>query len=159
MDGKLKASAQKVQDFLSHSGMDFKVSELPASTRTAKDAASALGCEVAQIAKSLIFKDNNSGQAVLIITSGSNRVDVQKVEVATGLKLGKADADFVRQQTGFAIGGVPPVGHKNPSRILLDEDLNNFESLWAAAGTPNAVFCLIPAELEQLTKGQYLAVS
>ncbi|WP_115718839.1 YbaK/EbsC family protein [Gallaecimonas mangrovi] len=155
----LSASATKVQQFLAAKGVDMDVVELPGSTRTAKEAASTLGCAVAQIAKSLIFKDAVSGLAVLIVASGSNRVDVAKVEAATGLTLEKADADFVRTQTGFAIGGVPPVAHANPVITLLDTDLKKYPQLWAAAGTPHAVFPLKAADLSTLTDGRWLVIA
>lgn len=151
-----KSSARKVQDFLNDRGFSFEVRELPASTRTAKEAAEAIGCTVPQIAKSLIFRDEASDRAVLIVASGSNRVSTEKVEAATGLTLGKADGRFVRERTGFAIGGVPPVAHATPVITLLDPDLKQYDTIWAAAGTPNAVFALKPADLEPLTEGRWI---
>ena len=115
MDQKpLSASAQKVQDALSARGMTLQVVELPGSTRTAQEAAQAIGCDVGQIVKSLVFKGKRSARPVMVIASGSNRVDERKIEVLIGEPFGKADADFVRQHTGFVIGGVPPVGHSQP---------------------------------------------
>src|SRR5580704_19718159 len=137
-------SALKVQAAL---GERFEVLEFDASTRTAAEAAAAIGCEVAQIAKSLIFRGGTSGRAVLIIASGADRVDEKKAAAAIGEPIGRADADFVREATGFAIGGVPPVGHKMPPVVLIDEALMAFGEIWAAAGTPNAVFRLTPADL------------
>jgi prolyl-tRNA editing enzyme YbaK/EbsC (Cys-tRNA(Pro) deacylase) len=153
---RITNSSNKVQLYLEEQGHELKVKTYPASTRTAKDAASAIGCEVGQIAKSLIFKEPEANKAVLIIASGSNLVDLDKVQKATGLTLGKADADFVREQTGYAIGGVPPVAHKQPLQTLLDNDLIQYPTIWAAAGTPNTVFELTSSDLLQLTKGTWL---
>ena len=133
--------------------------EFDASTRTAADAAAAIGCEVAEIAKSLIFRGANSGRAVLIIASGADRVDEKKAAAAVGEPIARADADFVREQTGFAIGGVPPVGHKQQPIVLIEESLMRFAEIWAAAGTPNSVFRLTPAELVELTGGRTVAVA
>jgi prolyl-tRNA editing enzyme YbaK/EbsC (Cys-tRNA(Pro) deacylase) len=149
-------SALKVQATL---GDKFEVLEFDASTRTAADAATAIGCEVAQIAKSLIFRGGTSGQAVLIIASGVDRVDEKKAAAAIGEPLARADADFVREATGFAIGGVPPVGHKTKSIVLIEEQLMRLDEIWAAAGTPNAVFRLTPSDLVQLTGGRTVAVA
>jgi prolyl-tRNA editing enzyme YbaK/EbsC (Cys-tRNA(Pro) deacylase) len=143
-------SALKVQSAL---GPQFQVLEFEASTRTSEDAAAAIGCTVAEIAKSLIFK-SAEGLPVLVIASGTNRVDETKVAELIGGKIGRADADFVRDATGFAIGGVPPVGHATPPMVLIDRDLQRFEHVWAAAGTPNAVFKVTPAELAGLTQGR-----
>ncbi len=142
------SSALKVQAVL---GPAFRVMEFDASTRTAADAAAAVGCSVDQIAKSLVFRTVNSDRFVLVITSGANRVDERAVSAILGEKIGRADADFVRDRTGFAIGGVPPVGHATPPLVLVDEDLMRFEVIWAAAGTPNAVFELTPEQLLELT--------
>ena len=144
-------SALKVQATL---GDKFEVLEFDASTRTAADAAAAIGCEVAQIAKSLIFRGATSGRAVLIIASGVDRDDEKKAAAAIGEPIGRADADFVREATGFAIGGVPPIGHKTPPVTLIDDDLFQHETIWAAAGTPNAVFRLTPERLAELTGGR-----
>jgi prolyl-tRNA editing enzyme YbaK/EbsC (Cys-tRNA(Pro) deacylase) len=138
-------ATSRVQDALAAKGVQARVVEMPQTTRTAADAAKAIGCEVAQIAKSLVFRSGDD--AVLVIASGTNRVD------AARLGLEKADADFVRQKTGFAIGGVPPIGHIAPIRTLIDEDLLRFDRIWAAAGTPNAVFELTPADLPRITGG------
>jgi prolyl-tRNA editing enzyme YbaK/EbsC (Cys-tRNA(Pro) deacylase) len=150
------ASALKVQASL---GERFQVLEFDASTRTAADAAAAIGCTVAQIAKSLIFRGTNSGRAVLIIASGVDRVDEKKAAVAVGEPITRADADFVREATGFAIGGVPPVGHKTKPIVLIEESLTQFDEIWAAAGTPNAVFRLTPADLVELTGGRTVPVA
>ena len=149
-------SALKVQATL---GDRFEVLEFDLSTRTAADAAAAIGCEVAQIAKSLIFRGGNSGRAVLIIASGVDRVDEKKAAAAVGEPIARADADFVREATGFAIGGVPPVGHKTKPIVLIEESLLQFAEIWAAAGTPNAVFRLTPSDLVELTGGRTVAVA
>ena len=149
-------SALKVQAAL---GDRFEVLEFDASTRTASDAAAAIGCDVAQIAKSLIFRGGTSGRAVLIIASGVDRVDEKKAAAAVGEPIDRADADFVREATGFAIGGVPPVGHKNPPIVLIEQSVMQFAEIWAAAGTPNAVFRLTPADLVELTGGRTIAVA
>jgi len=149
-------SALKVQAVL---GDRFEVLEFDASTRTAADAAAAIGCEVAEIAKSLIFRGAASGRAVLIVASGVDRVDEKKAAQALGEPIARADADFVREATGFAIGGVPPVGHKNPPIVLIEESLMRFGEIWAAAGTPNAVFRLTPADLVALTGGRMVDVA
>jgi prolyl-tRNA editing enzyme YbaK/EbsC (Cys-tRNA(Pro) deacylase) len=149
-------SALKVQAVL---GDRFKVLEFDASTRTAADAAAAIGCEVAEIAKSLVFRAANSGRAVLIIASGVDRVDEKKAAAVLGEPIARADADFVREATGFAIGGVPPVGHKTKPIVLIEQSLMRFDEIWAAAGTPNAVFRLTPSDLVELTGGRTVAVA
>ena len=149
-------SALKVQAAL---GETFQVLEFDATTRTAADAAAAIGCTVAQIAKSLVFRGAGSNHPVLVVASGVNRVDETKVAAVLGEGIARADADFVREATGFAIGGVPPVGHKNPPTVLIDESLMAFVEIWAAAGTPNAVFRLTPPDLIALTGGRVAAIA
>lgn len=150
----LSKSAQIIQDFLSQKGISCDVKELDLSTRTAKDAADTLGCGVAQIVKSLLFRTEKTNNPVLVLASGVNRVNEVLIGHLINEDIGKADADFTREITGFAIGGVPPVGHKNViNTVLIDEDLLCHEVLWAAAGTPNAVFSLSPEALKQLTNG------
>ncbi len=151
---RLQASAQRVQEALSALGFDFDVKEFPASTRTSAEAAAAIGCSVGQIAKSLVFRARTSGRPVLVIASGANRVDEKKVGRELGEKIGRADADFVRAKTGFAIGGVPPLGHAEAPLTLIDRDLLQFDEIWAAAGTPNAVFRLSPGDLAAMTGGR-----
>jgi prolyl-tRNA editing enzyme YbaK/EbsC (Cys-tRNA(Pro) deacylase) len=148
-------SALRVQAVL---GERFAVFEFDAGTRTAADAAAAVGCAVAEIAKSLLFRGKESGRPVLVVASGTNRVDEKKVAAAIGEKIGRADADFVREKTGFAIGGVPPIGHVVAPLTLIDEDLLALPTIWAAAGTPNAVFKLTPGELVELTGGRVAEV-
>ena len=150
----LKESANRVQAALAARGFAFEVREFPESTRTAAQAAAAIGCQVAQIAKSLGFRARDSGRPVLVIASGANRVDEKAVAALIGEKIGRADADFVRAATGFAIGGVPPVGHDTPPVTLIDRDLLALDEIWAAAGTPNAVFRLTPRDLVALTGGR-----
>jgi prolyl-tRNA editing enzyme YbaK/EbsC (Cys-tRNA(Pro) deacylase) len=155
----LPPAAQRVQDELRRLGHAGRVRVMPASTRTSAEAAAACGCTVAEIAKSIIFRATPSQRAVLVIASGVNRVEERKVAALIGEGLGKADAQFVRARTGFVIGGVPPVGHDSPPIVLIDEDLMRFTSIWAAAGTPNAVFPLTPAELVALTGGRVADVA
>ncbi len=147
-------SALKVQTIL---GPDYAVLEFDAGTRTAEDAARAIGCTVAQIAKSLLFRAQDD--PVLVIASGVNRVNEKAVGALIGRAIGRADADFVRAKTGFAIGGVPPVGHATAPITLIDDDLFRFDEIWAAAGTPNAVFKLTPAALLTLTGGRRAKIS
>lgn len=150
----LPPAAQRVQDALAARGHAGRVRVMPASTRTSAEAAAAVGCTVAEIAKSIIFRAKPTQRAVLVIASGVNRVDEKKVAALVGEGIGKADAEFVRARTGFVIGGVPPVAHDTPPVVLIDEDLLKLSNIWAAAGTPHAVFPLTPAELVILTKGQ-----
>jgi prolyl-tRNA editing enzyme YbaK/EbsC (Cys-tRNA(Pro) deacylase) len=152
-------STSRVQDALAAAGLDARVVEMPQTTRTSADAANAIGCDVAQIAKSLVFRGATSGAAVLVIASGRNRVNEAAVAEAIGEPIAKADADFVKAQTGFVIGGVPPLGHATPIRTFIDEDLLHFERIWAAAGTANAVFELSPADLPRITGGRVIRVS
>ncbi len=159
MKDQLANSARKVQDFLSANGYKCTVQQLPGSTRTAQEAADSVGCSVSQIAKSLIFKDKETRQAILIIASGSNRVDIKKIHHATGLQLGRADGNFVKETVGYAIGGIPPVGHTTPLRTILDPDLKKYQAIWAAAGTPYAVFQLHPDELAMMTGGEWIELA
>ena len=158
MNRELSASAQKVQDALSALGLDFQVVELPSSTRTAQEAAQTIGCIVGQIVKSLVFCTQPSKQPILILASGSNRVNEKKIGAIIAEPIEKANADFVREKTGFAIGGVPPVGHKEKIATYIDEDLLLYEELWAAAGTANAVFRLNSTDLERITGGKIIAI-
>ncbi len=154
----LSPSAQKVQDALNQYGLQLEVVELPASTRSAVEAAQAIGCRVEQIAKSLVFRSEQTGQPVLVIASGPNRVNEKRIAEALGEGIGKADADFVRSQTGFVIGGVPPVGHSQRLKTFIDTDLLKLSEIWAAAGTPNAVFRLTPQDLVRITGGQVIEI-
>jgi prolyl-tRNA editing enzyme YbaK/EbsC (Cys-tRNA(Pro) deacylase) len=158
MREKLSSSAQRVQDALQAFGLTCRVVEMPQTTRTAEDAARAVGCTVGQIVKSLIFRGKQSGKPILVATSGANRVDEKKIAALIGESIGKADAEFVRENTGFAIGGVPPMGHVQHVTVLLDEDLMQYKEIWAAAGTPRAVFKLTPDDLQKITDGKVIAV-
>ena len=158
MSSSLSPSAQKVQAALAARGFTLQVVELPQSTRTSAEAAAAVGCTVGQIAKSIVFRAARSRRPVLVLTSGVNRVSESAVAVLVGEPLAKADADFVRARTGFVIGGVPPVGHAESLITFIDEDLLQFAEIWAAAGTPNAVFRLTPEELVRLTEGKVAKV-
>jgi prolyl-tRNA editing enzyme YbaK/EbsC (Cys-tRNA(Pro) deacylase) len=158
MTGHLSPSAQKVQAVLDSYGLTLEVIELTASTRTALEAAQAVGCSVGQIVKSLVFKTRRSSRPILVIASGANRVDEKKLEILLGEPLGKADADFVHQNTGFVIGGVPPVGLATAIITFIDEDLLQHQEIWAAAGTPNAVFRLSPADLRRMTGAQVVNI-
>ena len=149
----------KVQRALDGYGLSLQVVELPDSTRTAADAAAAIGTTVAQIAKSLIFRTLETDRPVLVIASGVNRVDEKLVSGLVGEMIGKADAEFVRTATGFVIGGVPPVGHDQPIETFVDEDLLRYAEIWAAAGTPNAVFRLGKEDLEALFMGKFYCIS
>ena len=158
MSDKLSASALKVQAALTALGLDSQVSELPGSTRTAVEAAQAVGCTVGQIVKSLVFRGKVSGKPLLVLVSGSNRVDEKVLAALAGEAVEKADPDFARQHTGFAIGGVPPVGHAEAIETYVDEDLLQYDEVWAAAGTPHAVFRIPPAELARASGGRVAAV-
>ena len=136
----LSKRAQQFQDILDQQGLGLTVQELPESTRTADDAAAALGCSKAQIVKSLVFRDATEDKPVVVLASGPNRVNEKSIAAHLGHEIGKADADFVKRRTGYAIGGVPPLGHLEPVKLFVDADLLQFEEVWAAAGTPSAVF-------------------
>jgi prolyl-tRNA editing enzyme YbaK/EbsC (Cys-tRNA(Pro) deacylase) len=153
------ATVQRVQNALRALGRGHEVVDLGLSARTAADAAQAVGCRVDQIAKSLVFRLRESGRALLVVTSGAHRVDEAKVAALVGEPLDRADAAFVRAETGFAIGGVAPIGHAKPVLTLLDEHLMTFEEIWAAAGHPNTVFRLTPADLVTMTGGRVAIVS
>ncbi|WP_199029618.1 YbaK/EbsC family protein [Ralstonia sp. ASV6] len=146
----LPESAQRVADHLRTLGYEKDIVMLPATGKTSAEAAAGLGCSVAEIAKSIIFRRAKDDVPVLVIASGTNRVDEAKVSAHVGA-LAKADAKFVREKTGYAIGGVCPVGHAVKPVMLLDQDLFQYASVWAAAGHPHAVFNLTPAELEAMT--------
>ena len=155
----LSEAAQRVQDALRARGFAHEVIELQVAVRTAKHAADAVGCEVAQIVKSLVFRGEQSGRGVLVETCGANRVDVAKVAAALGEPVGMADPKFVREMTGFAIGGIPPVGHATEMLTLIDRDLMELTGLWAAAGHPNSLFRLEPADLVAMTGGTVTEVA
>jgi len=158
MDYRLNPCSQKVQEYLRTMGVDAQVREMPATTRTAKEAAQAIGCS-AQIAKSIVFRTAQSGRAVLVITSGANRVSERRMSELIGEQIEKVTPDFVRESTGFGIGGVPPVGHCNPVETWIDRDLLQFDIIWAAAGTPFTVFSIRPNQLQSITAGRIQSVT
>ncbi len=143
----LSASARRVQEALAALGLDCVITEHAASARTSQEAADLLGCAVGQIAKSLIFRGTTTGDPVLVIASGANRVDEAKVGALLGEPIGRAKPEFVREVTGYAIGGIPPVGHARAIRTFVDADLLAFDVVYAAGGTPNALFPIKPADL------------
>ncbi len=148
-----------MQQALEEKGLPLIAKPFPAGTRTAEDAAAAIGCRVEQIAKSLVFRAATSDRPVLVVAAGSNRVDERKIAALLGEKIKRADAAFVRDKTGFAIGGVAPVGHLVELVTYLDSDLQNHDEIWAAAGTPSTVFRLTPAQLQRLTGADFVAVA
>lgn len=155
---QLSPSAQKIQDLLNSLGYNYTVIEHAESTRTAQEAADRAGCELGQIVKSLIFRGKTSGKSILVLTSGANRVDEKRISEYAGESISRADADFVRTVTGFAIGGVPPIGHNQKMETYLDEDFLQYQVIWAAAGTPNAIFELKTGDLQKMTGGKIVCV-
>ena len=149
----MSKSLARVRAALEAAGVDAEIREMSETTRTAEDAARAAGCAVDQIAKSIIFRGEASGHAVLFLTAGGNRVDPARATTVAGQSLGKADAALIRKETGFAIGGVAPVGHLKPVTAFFDPRLLDFNIVWAAAGTPRHVFAIAPNQLLELTGG------
>jgi prolyl-tRNA editing enzyme YbaK/EbsC (Cys-tRNA(Pro) deacylase) len=147
-------TAQRLRD----AGIDAAVVEFEQPTRTSAEAAAAIGCTVAEIAKSVVFRGRDSALAIIVVASGANRIDESRVAASVGEPLTRADAEFVRAATGYAIGGVAPIGHSGPVRLVLDEDLRRFATVWVAAGTPFSVFPLTPAQLRALTGAEWSAV-
>lgn len=147
------SAAERLRHALADLVLTVDIRRFPQSTRTAQDAAAAIGCDVAQIAKSLIFRGADSDRPILVVVSGARRVDVGRVAEAIGERPLKADADYVRRRTGFAIGGVAPVGHLEAPYTLVDRTLLGYPTLWAAAGTPDSVFELTPDALVRITGG------
>ena len=145
--------ARRIQAIL---GDRFQVLEFDESTHSSAEAAAAVGCDVAQIAKTIVFRAG--ARPAVVITSGANRVDQARAEAALGTRLSRADGDWVRLTTGFAIGGVAPVGHLSPPLLLLDEDLMALDPIWAAAGSPSHVFRTTPADLLRITGARIAAV-
>jgi prolyl-tRNA editing enzyme YbaK/EbsC (Cys-tRNA(Pro) deacylase) len=159
MSKPLHPSAQRFQDALRTRGFACEVMEVPDSARTAQQAADAVGCKVGQIAKSLIFRGGRSRKPILVITSGANRVNEVLLSKIVAEEIEKADAEFARLHTGFAIGGIPPTGHPERLRTFIDVDLLQYDELWAAAGTPHAVFRLTPDALKRMTDGTVVSVN
>jgi prolyl-tRNA editing enzyme YbaK/EbsC (Cys-tRNA(Pro) deacylase) len=155
----LPASAQKVQETARALGLDVTVMEMAASTRTAADAAAACGSEVGQIVKSLLFRGAASGKPYMVLVSGTNRLNETGVASVISETLERPDAVYVREVTGFAIGGVPPFGHDSPVSVLMDEDLLQYDVVWAAAGTPRAVFSVSPSALADAVSAQIIRVT
>jgi prolyl-tRNA editing enzyme YbaK/EbsC (Cys-tRNA(Pro) deacylase) len=156
---ELKPAAQRVQDALAANGLASEVRHMAQTTRTAGDAAAACGCSVGQIVKSLVFRGARSGNPYLLLVSGSNRVDEKSVAARVGEPLERPDAQYVRDMTGFAIGGIPPLGHDRPLATYLDEALLAYDLVWAAAGTPDAVFPIAPADLATATAATIIPVA
>lgn len=150
----MSKSLKRVKRVLEEAQVDAEVIEMSAETRTAAQAADAAGCEIDQIAKSIIFRGETTGDVVLFLTAGGNKVDTAKASAVAGQPLGKADADLIRAQTGFAIGGVSPVGHLNPVPVFFDPRLSDFDIVWAAAGTPRHIFAISPNDLLRMTSAQ-----
>jgi len=143
----MSKSLKRVSAALVTAGIETEILEMPGETRTAADAAREAGCEIDQIAKSIIFRGEVSGEMVLFVTAGGNQVDPGRASAVAGEELGRADATFVREKTGFAIGGVAPLGHLTPSRVFFDPRLLDFETIYAAAGTPRHIFPVAPKAL------------
>jgi len=158
MNTSLSSSAQKIQDLLNSLGYRYTVIEHAESTRTAQEAAIRASCELGQIVKSLIFRGITSDKPILVLTSGANRVDEKLIGEYAGEPIGRADADFVRAVTGFAIGGVPPLGHNEKMETYLDQDFQQYATIWAAAGTPNSIFEMKTEDLQKMTGGKIITV-
>jgi prolyl-tRNA editing enzyme YbaK/EbsC (Cys-tRNA(Pro) deacylase) len=147
-------SVARVRAALAAAGVRSEIVELPGAARTARAAAEFLGCEVGQIANSLVFRAEKTGRALLVMSSGARRVDTARLARLAGEPVGKAGAQFVRERTGFAIGGVPPVGHAVPMAAYVEKGLARQPQIWAAAGHPHTVFCLSYPELVRITRGE-----
>jgi prolyl-tRNA editing enzyme YbaK/EbsC (Cys-tRNA(Pro) deacylase) len=156
---KLEPAAQRVQDALRAKGLDCTVRHMDRTTRTAEQAAVTCGCAVGQIVKSLVFRGARSGRAYLLLVSGANRVDEKRVAAHIGEALERPDAAYVREATGFAIGGIPPLGHDTPLATFMDEALLAYAVVWAAAGTPDAVFPIAPAQLGEAAAAVVIPVA
>lgn len=143
----MSKSLKRVRAALQAAGIETDILEMAEGTRTAEDAARAARCEVDQIVKSIIFRGETTGHVVLFLTAGGNRVSAEKASALAGQPLGKADADLIRAETGFAIGGVAPLGHLAPVRSYFDPRLLDFATVWAAAGTPRHIFAAPPEAL------------
>ena len=158
MSNTLSSSARRVQRALKAHGLECQVVEMSKTTRSAKEAAQAVGCRVEQIVKSLVFKGKQTQKAILVVASGANRVNEKTLSQLVSEPVEMPDADFVRQKTGFAIGGVPPIGLNDRLETFIDEDVLKFEEIWAAAGNPHAVFKLTPADLQKMTGGRVVSI-
>ncbi|WP_425059460.1 hypothetical protein SCACP_00090 [Sporomusa carbonis] len=158
MSETLGKSAAKVQEELNKYGLELTVITMKDSTRTSVEAANTIGCQVGQIAKSMIFRGKTSGRPILIVASGSNRINEKKMKEYLGEPVSRPDASYVQETTGFAIGGIPPIGHATKMKCFIDADLLQYNELWAAAGTPFDVFRLTPDQLVTITQGQIIDV-
>jgi len=158
MSAPLSASVKKVQGALKALGFPNEVMELQSTTRTSAEAAQAVGCRVEQIAKSIVFQGKQTQRPILVIASGPNRVNEKRIAELISEPLEKANADYVRNHTGFAIGGVPPIGHPEKLESFIDEDLLQYKEIWAAAGSPYAVLKLTPSDLIQMTGGRVVSI-
>lgn len=154
----MKPNSKKIKDFLESKSVQSEVKEIPESTRTSKEAAEAIGCSVSEIAKSIIFK-SETGKPILVIASGPSRINEKTIGEKVGEKLSKASPEFVKEKTGFPIGGVPPIYHNEKIETFFDKDLLNFKEIWAAAGTPNSVFKIHPEELVRISDATVTAIS
>lgn len=152
------SSMARVVEDAERLGLDIELRVMDASTRTAEDAAAACGCHVGQIVKSLVFEDKDDGSLVLLLVSGAHNADLDYLRDLHGLNLGRCDGRRVRDETGFAIGGVAPIGHLKPIRTCMDASLIEFDEVWAAAGRPDSVFRVEPAALADAIKPQVIAV-
>ena len=149
---KFNLTVKKVSDALEQAGTPFRMVEFTESTRTAQEAADRVGCELGQIVKSLIFKGRQTGNPILVLTSGVNRVNEGLIGSYAGEQIERADAQFVRQKTGYAIGGVPPIAHLQKMDTYMDEDLFCYQVIWAAGGTPYAIFEIKPGDLQVISR-------
>lgn len=159
MSNILSQNSQKIQKLLNQLGLDNKVLELPDSTRTSSDAAKAVKCSIDQIAKSMIFKTKSTNRPILIIASGGNRVNEKALRKFVPEKVSMASPDFVKETTGFIVGGVPPAGHTTQIETFIDKDLMKFKEIWAAAGTPYSIFKLTPQQLVDITNGKVIDIT
>lgn len=153
-DGRMSKSLRRVKQAAEDAGLKITILEMAEGTRTAEDAARAAGCALDQIVKSVIFRGEEDGRVILFLTAGGNRVDAAKASAVAGEPLGKADAKLIRAQTGFAIGGVAPIGHTSPIRAFMDPRLLDFAEIWAAGGTPRHVFAVDPKEIQKISGAQ-----
>jgi prolyl-tRNA editing enzyme YbaK/EbsC (Cys-tRNA(Pro) deacylase) len=154
----LSGTAQKIQTLLNELGYNYTVIEHAESTRTAQEAAERANCQLGQIVKSLVFRGRQSNKPILVLTSGANRVDEKLIGQYAQEPITRAEPEFVRAVTGFAIGGIPPIGHSQRIETYIDEDFQAYQTVWAAAGTPNAIFELKVHDLSQMTGGRFTRV-
>ena len=159
MPNRLNPSVRKVEKALKAYGLECQVLSMKETTRSAKDAADSLGCRVEQIVKSLVFMTKKTKKPILVVASGANRVNTKKIRDFLSEPIKMANPDFVRAKTGFAVGGVPPLGHSNPLKTFIDEDLLKYPEIWAAAGTSNTMFKLSPDDLKKITQGKVISVT